>query len=186
MKQLNINPQKTNFSKLDVSSAWKGLENYLPSIIRELNITPKKALEFGVDHGYSTHIFSQLFEQVTGVDSFVGDEHIIHEQGEDFLNAVKSRFRDTNVTIVQSSFEDFTLTNNDYYDLIHVDIVHLYEPTFNCAKWSLEHSSVVLLHDTVSFPEINRVCEDLSRSTENVNYYNITQHFGLGILYKTK
>ena len=113
MKQLNINPQKTNFTKLDVSSPWKGLENYLPSIIRELNIKPNKALEFGVDHGYSTHIFSQLFGEVTGVDSFVGDDHIIHEQGEDFLNAVKSRFHGTNVNSVKSPLEDFTQSDYD-------------------------------------------------------------------------
>ena len=185
MKQLNILPQtNTNFSTLEVSSAWKGLENYLPSIIQELNVSTNKALEFGVDHGYSAHIFSQIFDEVVGVDSFIGDEHIIHEQGEPFYNTVKTRFDNTNVKIVRSSFEEFIETNDEQYDLIHIDIVHLYDPTFRCAKWSLQHSRVVLLHDTVSFPEINRVCQDLSNSLDNVNYYNIPTHFGLGILYK--
>lgn len=183
-RQIEITPTKANFLKLDVGSAWKGLENYIPSIVRELNINTNKALEFGVDHGYSTHILSQIFNSVIGVDSFTGDEHIIHEQGEEFFETVKSRFADTNVNIIKSSFEDFIKTCDENFDLIHIDIVHLYEPTFNCAEWSLQHSRVVILHDTVSFPCVYQVCQDLSKPGSGVTFYNIPEHYGLGILYR--
>lgn len=180
---MNIKREPYNFKLRDVSSAWKGLEQYLPSIIRELNITPNIALEFGVDKGYSTEVLSNLFTEVVGVDSFTGDKHIIHEQGESFYQHVKSSFENTNVKIIRSSFEDFISTEQRKFDLIHIDIVHLYEPTFNCADWAIQHSDVVILHDTISFPEIYRVCQDIA-SKHNVGFYNIPEHFGLGILYK--
>ena len=179
-----INKEKWTLNKRDsVSSAWKGLEDYINPIIDCFNIQPNKALEFGVDLGYSADIFSQVFNKVIGVDSFTGDAHIIHQQGDSFYQDVKNSFAGTNVEIVRSSFENFIENNNDHYDLIHIDIVHEYTPTFNCADWAIQHSNVVILHDTMSFPEIYKVCEDISY-THNAEFYNITEHFGLGILYK--
>jgi hypothetical protein len=169
--------------KIDVSSAWIGLEEYIPSIISSLNINPKHCLEFGVDHGYSTHIFSQLFEKVTGVDSFAGDDHIHHQQGNDFYNTVLERFKGTNVDIIKSSFQDFTNNNNNQYDLIHIDIVHHYNETYECTDWAINHSKVVILHDTVSFTEMYRVCDEISRKYQ-ISFYNIIDNNGLGILIK--
>lgn len=166
-----------------VSSAWVGLEDFIIPLIRELNIKTDKALEFGVDHGYSSWIFSKIFKSVTGVDSFEGDIHIVHKQGDEFFKTVKERFIGTNVNLVRSRFEDFISSNNEQYDLIHIDIVHLYEPTYKCAEWALDHSNVVILHDTCSFPEINSVCLDLSKN-KSVQYYNIPDHHGLGVLYR--
>lgn len=179
-----INKEKWTLNKRDsISSAWKGLEDYINPIIDCFNIQPNTALEFGVDLGYSADIFSQVFNKVIGVDSFIGDCHIRHEQGDNFYHAVKDSFVDTNVEIIRSSFEDFIANNETLYDLIHIDIVHEYTPTFNCADWAIQHSNVVILHDTVSFPEIYKVCEDISYK-HNAKFYNITEHFGLGILYK--
>lgn len=171
------------FLTRDVSSAWRGLENYLLSIISHFNIQPNIALEFGVDRGYSTHILSQVFRQVIGVDGFLGDSHIIHEQGDNFYNLVKTSFENTNVTIVRSLFQDFVNKATDTYDLIHIDIVHEYEPTYQCAVWAIQHSNVVLLHDTESFPQVKQVCRDLS-AKHSVKFYNIPEHHGLGILFK--
>jgi hypothetical protein len=183
-KPIKVEPQPRHFNRLNVGSAWKGLENYIPSLIEQLNISPNHALEFGVDHGYSTHILSQLFDTVTGVDSFEGDEHIIHEQGEEFYEKVKTRFENTNVTIYKSSFEEFIKLNEHLKcDLIHIDIVHLYEPTFECTEWSIQHSDVVILHDTISFPDVYKVCKDIA-DKHNLNFYNIPNHFGLGVLYR--
>ena len=180
-----INKEHWQMNRRDnISTAWRGLEDYIFPIINRFNIKRDTALEFGVDHGYSTDILSQAFNKVVGVDSFVGDAHIIHAQGEDFYNTVKNSFNNTNVEIVRSSFENFIKNNNNSYDLIHIDIVHEYEPTFICADWAIQHSDVVILHDTVSFPEIYKVCQDIALK-HNVGFYNITEHFGLGILYKT-
>ena len=180
-----INKEQWQFTKRDnVSTAWKGLEDYIFPIIKHFNINQNIALEFGVDHGYSTDILSKAFNKVVGVDSFVGDIHINHAQGEKFYNTVKSSFEGTNVEIVRASFEDFIKDNNNRYDLIHIDIVHEYEPTFNCTDWAIQHSDVVILHDTESFPEIKKVCQDIS-AKHGVGFYNITEHFGLGVLYRT-
>jgi hypothetical protein len=180
---MNIHPEQWPYNVLDVSSAWEGLENYIIPIIKNFNINPKTAIEFGVDHGYSSYVFSKVFDKVIGVDSFEGDCHIIHEQGDSFYNTVKSRFADTNVEIIRSRFEEFINNNNNKYDLIHIDIVHLYDPTYKCAEWSVDHSNVVILHDTCSFPDINKVCCDIAEN-KNINYYNIPVCHGLGILYR--
>lgn len=170
-------------NKRDVSSAWKGLEDYIIPIIKALNINPKIALEFGVDLGYSTDILSQAFEQVIGVDGFLGDSQIIHQQGDEFYNSIKKSFENTNVTLVRSLFEDFIKTNFDHYDLIHIDIIHEYEPTFKCAEWAIQHSNVVILHDTESYPQVKKVCYDIM-AKHYVRFYNIPEHFGLGVLYR--
>jgi len=166
-----------------VSSAWVGLENYLYPIIETFDINPTLALEFGVDHGYSSYALSKCFQKVVGVDAFEGDAHIIHQQGDSFYKTILERFANTNVEIIRSKFEDFILNNNNRYDLIHIDIVHLYEPTYKCTEWSIDHSDVVILHDTCSFAEINQVCNDIA-SSKGINYYNIPHHHGLGILYR--
>ena len=181
---MNIIPEHWPHDILaDIPSAWKGLENYLYPIIQTFNIQPNLALEFGVDHGYSSYVFSKAFKKVVGVDSFEGDPHIIHQQGDSFYDAIINKFANTNVEIIRSRFEDFIENNNTFYDLIHIDIVHLYEPTHKCTEWSVDHSNVVILHDTCSFPEIDRVCRDISNS-KNLKYYNIPDCNGLGILYR--
>lgn len=168
----------------DVSSAWKGLEDYIEPLIEYFNIQPNLALEFGVDLGYSSDILSQVFKNVIGVDGFLGDSQIIHEQGDEFYESVKKSFEGTNVTLIRSLFEDFIQQkNNDVYDLIHIDIIHKYEPTFACADWSIQHSNVVILHDTESHPEVKQACYDVA-AKHKVAFYNITEHFGLGILHK--
>lgn len=180
---MNIVKQQWNGDRLNVSSAWRGLEFYMNPIIEQFKITPKIALEFGVDLGYSSHIFSQIFDKVIGIDKFDGDEHIHHVQDENFYQSVISRFKNTNVDIIKSDFRDFILYNENKYDLIHIDIVHLYNETYECAEWAIAHSDVVLLHDTCSFSCINDVCMDISKKF-GVGYYNIPEYYGLGILYK--
>ena len=186
---MNIEIEPVNWNKpllTDISSAWKGLENYIEPILSKFNIKREKALEFGVDHGFSAFVLSQLFDKVVGVDSFAGDDHIIHKQGETFYQTVKQRFNQTNVDIIQSSYQDFIASNNDTkWNLIHIDIVHYYDPTFECADWSVQHSDVVILHDTESFTEIKRVCIDIAKK-HNLEFCNLPNHFGLGILYRNK
>lgn len=182
---MNITPKEWLNSTLEVSSAWKGLEEYMLPLINALNIKTNLALEFGVDLGYSSYVFSKIFDKVIGVDSFEGDCHIGHNQGDEFYNNVCNTFNGTNVSLVRSRFEEFIQepSNNIYYDLIHIDIVHLYEPTYKCTEWAVDHSNVVILHDTCSFPEIDRVCQDIAKN-KNRKYYNIPNCNGLGVLYK--
>jgi hypothetical protein len=47
---------------LDVISAWKGLEQIIPDIIQRFSLNTNTMLEFGVDNGFSTAIFSNYFQ----------------------------------------------------------------------------------------------------------------------------
>jgi len=161
-------------------SAWVGLEDYLYPIIKKYNLKCDTALEFGVEHGYSTYLLSQIFNKVVAVDTFEGD---IHTKFQDLYEETLSTFKEIkNTSILKSDFREFIKQNDNLYDLIHIDIVHTYDDTYECAEWSIKHSSVVLLHDTVSYPDINRVCVDLANKYQ-LEYYNIPHHNGLGILY---
>lgn len=167
----------------DVPSAWKGLENYIQSIISTYNITPNSVLEFGVDTGYSSYIFSKVFNKVIGVDHFLGDDFIKHPQGDDFYNNIIERFKNTNVEIVRSSYQDYILKEDRKFDLIHIDISHTYEDTYACLEWSVFRSDVIIAHDTESFPEVKRAMLDIA-SKHELNFCNIDKFFGLGILYR--
>lgn len=185
MEPFNIQISQREWPKtrLDAPSAWKGLENYLPSVLESFQAKLNCALEFGVDSGYSTFILSQLFKKVTGVDTFSSDIHTGHDQGDKFYQEIRNKFKNTNIGLVRMDFRDFIKNCNCRYDLIHIDIVHIYKETFDCAEWSIQHSNLVILHDTCSFPEINRVCEDISVKY-GTGYYNIPEYNGLGILYR--
>jgi hypothetical protein len=171
------------YNTKDVVSAWKGLEDYILEILNRYNVKRNIALEFGVDYGYSTDILSQVFNKVVGVDTFLSDIHTEHEQGDDFYYNIKNSFNKTNIDLYRLGYKSFIKNNNEFYDLIHIDIIHRYSETYECAEWAINHSNVVILHDTIAFPEVNDVCRDLSLKYK-LGYNNIEYHNGLGILYK--
>src|SRR5579863_9354220 len=80
LKIKNYKPEKLELpgKLLNKISAWEGLEKVIADIIRQSNCGTEKCLEFGVEYGYSTVVFSNYFEQVTGVDIFTGDEHTVN------------------------------------------------------------------------------------------------------------
>lgn len=164
-------------------SAWHGIERYIPDVIRDFNIERDTALEFGVDKGYSTTVLANFFRSVTGVDTFEGDIHA-GKRDNDLFNITKNNLSSfSNITVIKDDFYNFISHHNSHYNLVHIDIVHEYEPTFDCAEWAVQHSDIVLLHDTESFPEIKRVCSDIA-CKYNLKFYNFKEHFGLGILIK--
>lgn len=178
-----IDPCSWPYKLSDYVSAWKGLENYVLPIIKNFNIKTDLMLEFGVDYGYSTDVFSKVFKKVIGVDSFVGDPWLGHDQGDVFYNNIKEQFKDSNIELCRTDYKSFIKDNDNKYDLIHIDIVHTYNETYECAEWAIMHSNVVLLHDTYSFPEMHKVCRDLSLKYK-WGFINIEECHGLGILYK--
>lgn len=182
-KYYKIDPCLWPYKLSDYISAWKGLENYILPIINNFGIKTDTMLEFGVDYGYSTDVFSKVFKKVIGVDSFISDPCLGHDQGDIFYNNIKEQFKGSNIELCRSSYQDFIKDNNNRYDLIHMDIIHTYKETYECAEWAIMHSNVVLLHDTYSFPEIHRVCRDLSLK-HKWGFINIKECHGLGVLYK--
>lgn len=178
-----FNQQDWKGTLLKVPTGWKGLETFMVPIMERYNIKNDLALEFGVDSGYSCHVLSQLFNKVIGVDTFQGDIHIGHSQGDEFFKQTKERLNRPNIELVRANYKDYIKTDNRNYDLIHIDIVHLYNETFECAEWSIQHSRVVILHDISSFNAIHKVCADLEAKHKVIFNRTITNYHGLGVLY---
>jgi hypothetical protein len=162
-------------------SAWEGLEKIIADIIRQSNCGTEKCLEFGVEYGYSTVVFSNYFDQVTGVDIFTGDEHTANH--DDIYDEVKESLSAyENIKLIRADYRDFIHKNTDNYNFIHVDIVHTYEDTFKCGLWSALHAKCVIFHDTESFPDVKRAVYDIAKQSGKT-FYNYPHFYGLGILY---
>jgi len=165
---------------LNVVSAWGDIPTIIKDIIVTFNINPQTALEFGVEYGYSTSALANYFTKVIGVDTFTGDIYSCIKQNHYKMteNTLKNY---KNIQLIQSLYHDYIKTNNSIYDLIHIDIVHTYNETYECGEWAVNHSKVVIFHDTISFDEVKKVCYDLS-TKYGLEFYNYPDSHGLGIL----
>jgi len=162
-------------------SAWKGLEAIIHDIMNQSQIDAHSCLEFGVEFGYSTAVFANYFDEVTGVDLFTGDIHAGYKQGV-FEIATENLKPFKNVSLIKNDYKDFIKDNNNQFDLIHVDIIHSYEATYDCGLWSAQHSKCTLFHDTESFLSVKRAVCDIAKKTRK-SFYNYPYFNGLGILY---
>jgi hypothetical protein len=182
VRELAYVPQERQLPsrRVDVPSAWKGIESILSGLIRRFEIPGKRCLEFGVEHGYSTAAFSSFFESVTGVDTFTGDKHT--KNFHDLFAETSSRLAPfPNIRLVRSDYREWIAKDQSSYDLIHVDIIHTYSDTFACGLWSARHSKCTLFHDTESFQAVKQAVMDVARET-NKDFYNFKECYGLGIL----
>ncbi|MCZ8021379.1 MAG: class I SAM-dependent methyltransferase [Chryseotalea sp.] len=162
------------------SQAWVGLESIVKDIIQFSNCQTNHALEFGVEFGYSSSALSNYFKKVTGVDIFTGDEHAGFHG--DIFELTKSNFKDfPNIELIKSDYRDFIKDNAQQYDLIHVDIVHTYEATYECGLWSAQHSTVTIFHDTESYRDVKRAVAAIAKATHK-KFYNYKKYNGLGIV----
>ncbi len=162
-------------------TAWEGLEQIIPDIIDQSGCGREKCLEFGVEFGYSAVALSNYFKKVTGVDIFTGDAHAGFHG--DIYEKVKRDLEPfDNIRLIQSDYREFISGNNEYFDMIHIDIVHTYEATLECGSWSACHSHCTIFHDTESFPDVKRAIRYIARK-HGKTFYNYPYHFGLGILY---
>jgi hypothetical protein len=184
LPKLERNYQPRNLGKparmLPIVSAWKGLEGLVPDIMERFHLGNDRCLEFGVEYGYSTVVFSNYFKQVTGVDTFEGDEHS-KVKACHYEKTAESLKPYPNIELIRSNYQDFTARCNDRFDLIHVDIVHTYEHTYRCGLWSAQHSKCTLFHDTESFFDVKMAVVDIARATGK-RFYNFRQCYGLGIV----
>ena len=165
---------------INIGSAWGNIPTIIKDIIVRFNVSPKCALEFGVEYGFSTSALAYYFEKVIGVDTFIGDVHS-GKKTNHFEQTKNNLINHPNVVLIESDYENFIKNDANRYDLIHIDIVHTYNETFECGDWSIQHSDVVIFHDTISYPEINTVCHDLSQKYD-LAWFNYSESYGLGIL----
>jgi hypothetical protein len=165
-------------------SAWGNIPTILKDVIERFEVKTTKAIEFGVEFGYSTSAISNYFEKVVGVDIFTGDIHAGFKG--DIYEVTKGVLKDfTNIELVKQSYQDFTKENVNDYDFAHVDIVHTYEDTYACGEWCVQNCKVTIFHDTVSFPEVFKACQDLANKYD-LDFYNYEESYGLGILVNRK
>lgn len=167
---------------LDVPTAWSEVTPVIYDILDRFKVPLGWMLEFGVDYGYSTAVFANFFGKVIGVDTFMGDINAGDRGEEGIVKQVKDSMKAfPNVILLQSTYQHFIRRSSANFDLIHVDIVHNYEQTFECGEWAVLHAPVVLFHDTIAFPEVMKAVSDLAVRHE-LNFYNVNEQHGLGIL----
>lgn len=174
------NRRETPARKLNVHSAWKGIENILSDLIERFQIPTDVCLEFGVELGFSTTALSSFFNRVIGVDTFLGDIHTknmrdIYEETSQRLSPYR------NIELIRSDYRDFIQKEDRCFGLIHVDIVHTFADTFACGLWSAKHSQCAIFHDTESFPQVKRAVAEIARATGK-RFFNFKESHGLGIV----
>lgn len=165
---------------LPMVTAWEGLEMIIEDILDRFDIKRNRCIEFGVEFGYSSVVFSNFFKEVIGVDIFIGDEHTDHK-GDHYEKTKASLSQFKNIALIKSDYKDWIVEDTGQYDFSHVDIVHNYKETYECGLWAAQHSTCTVFHDTESFPEVRRAVIDIAKAT-NKKVYNYPYHNGLGII----
>jgi hypothetical protein len=166
--------------RLEVVSAWEGIQNILPDLIKRFHLRTDSCLEFGVEFGFSTVALSSYFDSVIGVDTFRGDSHTINKQNI-YEETVEKLSPYPNIQLVRSDYRDFIQKDRGTFGLIHVDIVHTFADTFACGLWSAKHSLCTIFHDTESFPQVKQAVVEIARVTGK-RFVNFKESCGLGIL----
>lgn len=161
-------------------SAWGDIPTILPDIIERFGVPTASALEFGTEYGYSTSALANYFDEVIGVDTFEGD-FMTGRKSDHYQMTCEDLAPWPNITLVKSSYQEFIKGHDKRHGLIHIDIVHTYEDTYRCCEWSLGRADLVVLHDTLSFPDVNLVCIHLA-DRHGLEYHNYPHSHGLGIL----
>lgn len=170
---------------MDHPSAWGDISEIIFDITERFGVKRERALEFGVEWGYSTSVLANYFEKVVGVDTFEGDIHSNIKQNHFGRTSTFLGSHYPNIELNQSLYQDWIKGKNELWDLIHVDIVHDYEHTFDCGEWAVQHAGVCIFHDTISFSEVMRACQDLVKKYD-LEFWNYPYSNGLGILVNRK
>lgn len=165
---------------IPVVTAWAGLEEIIEDILDRFNIGRDACIEFGVEFGYSSVVFSNYFKDVVGVDIFIGDEHTDFK-GDHFEETKKRLSSFSNIQLHKSDYKDWIKEDTRQYNFSHVDIVHNYAETFECGLWAARHSECTIFHDTESFPEVRRAVIDIAKAAGK-KVYNYPHCNGLGII----
>jgi len=166
--------------KINVESAWMGLELIIPDILDRFEVGRNRCIEFGVGLGYSTVVFSNFFEKVIGIDTFEGDIHANYARN--FFEETKSSLSEfDNIHLVESRYEDWINGDDQSYDFVHVDIVHTFKDTYNCGLWAVNRSKCAIFHDTETFMGVRKAVIQIAEDTGK-NLFNYPHHNGLGII----
>jgi hypothetical protein len=86
-----------------------------------------------------------------------------------------------NIHLVRSDYRDWIKSDQSFYDLIHIDIIHTYTHTFECGLWAAQHSKCAIFHDTESFRAVKLAAAEICRQSRKT-FYNFPDSYGLGIV----
>ena len=122
--------------------------------------------------------------KVVGIDCFEGDIHAGQRSTYDHVIKLRDHFKkywnQTNVRFVKGYFEDVARSWEKPIDILHIDGLHTYEAVKqDFTTWSkfLQPNGVILMHDTVSFPnDVGRFFEELPDYK-----FNFQHTHGLGV-----
>ena len=161
-------------------SAWLGHRQFANWLVQ--TIKPEITVDLGVDFGHSTFYLAESgIGQVTGVDSFEGDGHAGFRNTYEYAKSIKDNFEFDNVTFIKGYFDNVAKEWNQQIDILHIDGFHTHEAVqhdYETWKGFLKPTSVVLFHDTESFPnDVGRFFHGLSMPK-----FNFTHSAGLGVL----
>lgn len=173
----------------DVPTAWKEVAEVIEDLLDTFCTRRDRMIEFGVDYGYSTAVFANFFQHVVGIDHFMGDGHAGWRES-DLYDKVKANLAPfPNISLIPLSVAEFVkvwdaitpIDVDDQFDLIHVDIFHDYQPTFDCGEWAVTHSPVVMFHDTIAFPPVMEAVKALAEKYD-LEFHHLPEQHGVGIL----
>jgi predicted O-methyltransferase YrrM len=164
-------------------TAWLGHGAFAVNLVALLK--PKMTVDLGVDFGYSTFCFAYpQIGKVVGIDCFEGDIHAGQRSTYDHVIKLRDHFKkywnQTNVRFVKGYFEDVAQSWEKPIDILHIDGLHTYEAVKqDFTTWSkfLQPNGVILMHDTVSFPnDVGRFFKELPDYK-----FNFQHTHGLGV-----
>ena len=169
-------------------TAWLGHGLFATQLVDEFK--PNVVVDLGVDYGYSTFCFGfHNIGKVYGIDWFQGDIHAGNRNTYDYVielyNELKNEHNVSNIEFIKGEFDEVAKTWDKQIDILHVDGLHTYEAVKNDFEtWSkfCHDDSIILFHDTVSFPHtVGKFFDEL------VGYkLNKLDSYGLGILTKSE
>jgi hypothetical protein len=174
------------------ATAWSGHIPFLMTLIRLMR--PKNYVELGVYMGSSliaAATASQSFQvpmQLYGIDSWEGDIHTGHYEGDPIFSELKlytnKMFR--NVNLIRSYFDDAnTRFAPGSIDILHIDGLHTYDAVKgDFTKWlpKMAADGVVLFHDTCVTDSgfgVSRFWGELEGRFTTINFKH---SFGLGVI----
>lgn len=163
-------------------SAWKANFALAQSLVHY--VQPKIIVDLGVDYGYSSYALAeQGIGTVYAVDWFKGDQHAGFKNTYNYVIQQVIAGQYNNIKIVSGDFADIAEQWTLPVDILHIDGEHTYEAVSkNYADWHTHvvERGVVLLHDTISFPNtVGRFFDNLDLPKINFAVDN-----GLGIVAK--
>lgn len=148
-----------------------GIEYWLIAAVTKY-LKPSRILELGTEFGISTYIFRAMAPDaaITTVD--ISD-------CSRFVNGL-------NVDFKQTSSQKLAESWSEPIDILFIDTEHTYEQVLLELNGFAKHvTGAILLHDILSFPDVERAILDWLKENPNWTYLPYRERFGMGVLWAT-